>query len=119
MKKREIKFRYVFKDKNGELSMEEWSIEEIEEMELEDNHTIKNPFLEIVARLESTGLKDVNGKMIFEGDVIGEGYIRSDGDYKYGIRTVKWEKDGFNLCQGGDDSWEIIGNVFENPELLK
>ena len=64
-----------------------------------------------------TGLKDKNGKKIFEGDII------KSGNYK---TYVQWDNGycGFlPLCDfiaGVDvETCKIIGNIYENKELLE
>lgn len=84
--------------------------------------------------MQYTGLKDKNGKEIYEGD-----YLK---DCEGKIMLVVWERNGFKLrydferkYQGEkymdktfielvnteDKRWgfEVIGNIYENPELLK
>lgn len=72
-----------------------------------------------------TGLLDKNKKEIYEGDLIKTGY----GEYKDSIGKIIFEycsfmieskygaifSDTYYSCIYG----EIIGNIFENPELLK
>lgn len=71
---------------------------------------------------EWTGLKDKNGKEIYQGDICSG---HSDGN-----GVIKWSKfDGGYNYEFGDENvvgiWEvlndirIIGNIYENPELLK
>lgn len=69
-----------------------------------------------VELMQCTGLKDKNGKLIFEGDIVNESIV----GYETTIKSVDWIEDvmaGFNLNNEGD--YEIIGNIYENPELLK
>lgn len=69
---------------------------------------------------ECAGLPDKNGKLIFEGDIVkivGDLIgILSDEPQK---TVVKWQIEdcGFNLPSCFD--YEIIGNIHDNPELLK
>lgn len=73
-----------------------------------------------------TGLHDKNGQSIYEGDVLDIGLRNQDG--KPVIAPVSYEKyaAGYVLDNGGNGIWqrltedcEVIGNIFENPELLE
>jgi len=71
-----------------------------------------------------TGLKDKNGVEIYEGDIIRtrEDYV-GDYFYKHEIHQVIFD-DGCFCCELAnltDEFYlcEIIGNIHENPDLLK
>jgi uncharacterized phage protein (TIGR01671 family) len=73
-----------------------------------------------------TGLIDINGKEIYEGDIIK--YFNRVAQIKYSdmdacfYLLTEYDKQSFSLCHTINDSkkdLEIIGNIFENPELIK
>ena len=82
--------------------------------------------------MQSTGLKDKNGKEIFEGDVIA---INLEGietpitakvfqNRKIGILMFHAFEDNedvpmVELLEGDSVEFAIIGNIWENPELLE
>lgn len=87
---------------------------------------------ENIILMQSTGLKDKNGKEIFEGDIIR--YNIDVVDIKrhqtLGFYTVLDGREGFfgdgmSIDDFEEDAKEfsktaeIIGNIYENPELLE
>ena len=73
-----------------------------------------------------TGLKDKNGKRIFEWDVIKRFWlgaeiiycVRYDGEYAHFIGN-SMNKSGFTTFDNDGEMFEVIGNIHDNPELWK
>jgi len=74
--------------------------------------------------MQYTGLKDKNGKEIYEGDICKNGDMDSNAHcYNYRIEELRWDTEsamfsGWNYNTGGM-TCEVIGNICENPELLE
>lgn len=73
-----------------------------------------------------TGLHDKNGKEIYEGDIvrvekIDFAYIYYDEDrMAWGIKPInEFYFDSPLLSENADLELEVIGNIYDNPELLK
>ncbi|HFI2437950.1 TPA: YopX family protein [Streptococcus suis] len=97
------------------------------------SRTGEEPFelpLDNVILMQSTGLFDVNGKEIFEGDVV-EFEDADDIENVYINRgVVEWCQGGFtvtnratvsmdDLLDGDKLDVTIIGNIYKNPELVE
>lgn len=107
---------------------------ELEELQLNDS--IMNDDIPVypdeIELMQSTGLFDKNGKEIFEGDVIA--IEVDDTGTPINARVFQNSKIGvlmFHVFEDNEDvpmvellednsvAFEIIGNIYENPELLE
>lgn len=70
--------------------------------------------------MQSTGLFDKNGVEIFEGDVLkgDDGEIFLNTVY-FDEKTAKWMRDTDIELWENVELLEIIGNIYENPELVE
>ena len=76
-----------------------------------------------------TGLTDKNGKKIFEGDILRTGtrmgyMLFEEGCFRFRWKNFdKYRPDFFKTCiiteYGSFRELEVIGNIHDNPELLK
>lgn len=80
--------------------------------------------------MQSTGLKDKNGKEIFEGDILAcktdDEVINVNVFWDEEHALFMFESKKYNeqeplaeLVENNTYPFEIIGNIYENPELLE
>ena len=80
--------------------------------------------------MQYTGLKDKNGKEIYEGDVVRYKLDNPPREetISHGIYSIIYDDGAFRFAEDKYDWWltretikdielEIIGNIYENPEL--
>ncbi|MEK5425346.1 YopX family protein [Cytobacillus sp. FSL R7-0680] len=124
---REIKFRAWDKSRkemeyiNNMYWFEENGVDDIN----------NNVFLDF---MQYTGLKDKNGKEIYEGDEVElndfdslrtgghteDNILQGEVSFSCGAWIVITERGHYDLYNAlvNDEEFEIIGNIYENPELI-
>lgn len=122
---REIKFDIIFWDGENPETIEHLTLQEAVREDLvkfRENNIIS--FDKSVIIRQYTGLKDRNGKEIYEGDVVEWDSFRFEIVWDQEMAQLKHKRidpnghdDYFEL--GNNEAQEVIGNIHENPELLE
>lgn len=128
-----FKFRYYNKYANKMVKPENWQnvdgiYECIKQQVCFDEDIAPLPYDHIgngLVFMQCTGLKDKNGKLIYEGDIVkGKDHFNRDRLCEITYSSIyccffiigdKWSDEYlFNL-----NDKEVIGNIYENPELIE
>lgn len=112
------RFKFRFWDKETQ------TMQKIPMVELRHRISLDKIFADDrVIFMQCTGLKDKNGNLIYEGDIISDDYDNtlvewSETNCQF---LVVEENDGIKTCYTFEQlqSLEIIGNIYENPELIE
>jgi len=76
------------------------------------------PVDENIELMEFTGVKDRNGKEIYEGDILGLDDPTDQSRAFVVFHNGAFRQQLVRLPIFGDDwDWLVIGNIYENPEL--
>ena len=118
--KREIKFRAYIRDEGRLLNVNLIDFDD-EYVRVWDEYGENEEewFLKDCELMQYTGLKDMNGVDIYEGDIVrfdtNVQILESEVTYYHGMFTIKKYGEKIPLFTG----LKVIGNKFENPELLE
>ena len=121
-----MKYRLWCKDKN-EWEKDSWAIlPNGDLMWVEYGNLVGGVYMKNHVLVKSTGFKDIEGKEIYEGDIIR---YWDNFDEHYKLAVIKLDKGGFIITNNRinwnigltnkDDKIKIVGNIYENKDLIK
>ena len=121
-----MKYRLWCKDKN-EWEKDSWVIlPNGNLMWVEYGNLVGGVYMKNHVLVKSTGFKDIEGKEIYEGDIIR---YWDNFDEHYKLAIIKFDKGGFIITNNRinwdigltnkDDKIKIVGNIYENKDLIK
>ena len=121
-----MKYRLWCKDKN-EWEKDSWVIlPNGNLMWVEYGNLVGGVYMKNHILVKSTGFKDIEGKEIYEGDIIR---YWDNFDERYKLAIIKFDKGSFIMTNdrinwdigvtNKDDKIRIIGNIYENKDLIK
>ena len=115
------RFKFRFWDKETQ------TMQKIPMVELRHRITLDKIFADDrVIFMQCTGLKDKNGKLIYEKDI-----IKCSHGCEFAIGVIEWDSKELQFALKIEDAFysirqetkfdiiEILGNIYENPELLE
>lgn len=125
---RKIKFRAWLKEDKKMVNVEtmdftDKSIQYLKRSEIINVYILRRESFDDVELMQYTGLKDKKGKEIYEGDIVilndAEEESRCVVKYKYGSYILVDGDLRENLSNVEDRFLEVIGNIYENKNLLE
>ena len=126
---REIKFRAWVKDRKAifEVILIDYVRKKVTYIVERTGHllNIRHDKFNDVELMQYTGLKDKDNKEIYEGDILfesfGEKYYKvvfENGSFKAEFKG-DFEEYSFDLIDVVAQGCEVVGNIYENPELME
>lgn len=143
--KKEIKFRAWVNFEEKMYPVEQWANKSWVAVPIqvsEDDWELEQRRIEDIELMQYTGLKDKNGKEIYEGDIVVKGkypyFVEKKPNYRgivewyfsgWQVSLVSVNNEnrgmatGYGLNEIGIDEnkksdWQVIGNIYENDYLL-
>ena len=121
-----MKYKLWRKDKN-KWEKDNWVIlPNGDLMWIEYRYLVSGVYMKNHILVKSTGINDIEGKEIYEGDIIK---YWDNFDERYKLAIIKFDKGSFIMTNdrinwnigatNKDDKIKIVGNIYENEDLLK
>lgn len=125
---REIKFRAWLKEDKRMVNVEtmdftDKSIQYLKKSEINNAYILRRESFDDVELMQHTGLKDKNGKEIYEGDIVVLNNIENDNMCIVRYEHSSYRLEGWSLREDlsnvEDRFLEVVGNIYESKNLLE
>lgn len=123
MTDRSYKFRAWIRQDEWDEESKNQAYEMCYDLAFEEYEPINDLLASVEHLMQYTGLKDKNGKEIYEGDIVigfPTGNQPAIVDFAHGAFMTYWKaRDEWRWLYQPTYVWEVIGNIWENPKLIK